>query len=148
MNKKVTNLDPNNTTPELEQFGPETAFNHQHFIAEGAAGLLFHVISNNEDGFIPKSVLTSAIYSVDCAVNHMNKCFQAQLESDMANIEEMRSSESTRQIEIMELVAEFDDDQPQLRHDSIDAIKDGTTVEAFQNHVLRAISLKKAKASA
>ena len=35
----------------------------------------------------------------------------------------------------------------QLRLDSINAIKDGTAVEVLQEHVLRAISLKRANQS-
>ncbi len=147
MNVKTTNINPEITTPDLEHFGPEVAFNHQHFIAEGAAGLLSHVISNDEYDSIPRPVLISTIYSIETAVKSMNKCFQAELNSNMASIEEMRAIETTRQIEIMELVAEFDDTHPQLRHDSIDAIKDGTTIEAFKEHVLRTTSLHSLRAA-
>ena len=117
----------------IEQFGPECEFNHQHFIAEGAAGLLFHIISQGEDGFIPKSVLTSAIYSIDSAVTQMDRCFQAQLEASEENI-------------FNDITAVFKDKYPQLKQARMDAVANDTTLEDFIIEFSRQIQLHKTNA--
>ncbi len=75
----VININPSDSTPDLEQQGEEIAFNHQHFIAEGMTGLLFHITSEKENRYIPDSVLTSATYAIQCAVHDINICFQTLL---------------------------------------------------------------------
>ena len=147
MNERATNLDTVEitekdnkiTSPNLEYYGPETEFNHQHFIAEGAAGLLFHVISQKEDGYVSNSILTSSIYAVQSAVHQMNICFQAQLAGEFT---EGTGAENTRKDEIMELVDAFGEEYPELKKAADDAINNKDSLEKFQKHVLHVIDRK------
>ena len=85
------------------------------------------------------SVINSAAYSIESAVREMNKCFQYQLNEFMAKIEEIRSDESTRQFEILDLVGGLD-------REACQAIDNRATAEIFHKHVLRSVSQAKSKA--
>lgn len=113
--------DDEDTSPNIKKHGPECEFNHQHLIAEGAAGLLFSA-SSSPRGSMGNSVINSAAYSIESAIREMNKCFQEQL-----NIDRSASQENI----LNDITTVFMDKYPQLKQARIDAIANDTTLEDF-----------------
>ena len=83
-------------------------------------------------------VINSAAYSIESAVREMNKCFQYQLNEFMTKIEEIRSDESTRQFEILDLVGGLD-------REACQAIDNRATAEIFHKHVLDPSAKRRAR---